>query len=298
MAIDLKALRYCEAVARHGSFTKAAKDLRIAQPALSIAIKKLETELGVVLFARQARHVVASPEAELLLRRAARIFDEVALARDEIQAAAELKIGEVKIGFPPMYGEIFLPKIFAEFHKEFPSVVITATEGSADSVRKLLDAGAIDIGILESRRVPGGWQSVEVGRDETVLCINANHSLAAKKSVEAKELAGLPMAVFDSTFLQRNVLEEICKAAGVKFRLALQSNHVPTIHEAVANGIGAATMLRSTVSEDHRIVAVSFRPQLRFKFSLCWRQEKSLTKACRTFIEFSRGRFRSDGRET
>jgi DNA-binding transcriptional LysR family regulator len=291
VAIDLKALRYCEAVARHGSFTKAAEDLRIAQPALSIAIKKLETELGVVLFARQARHVVASPEAELLLRRAARIFDEVALARDEIQAAAELKVGEVKIGFPPMYGEIFLPKIFAQFHKEFPAVVITATEGSADRVRKLLDAGAIDIGILESRRVPGGWQSVEVGRDETVLCVNTGHRLSGRKSVEAKDLDGLPMAVFDSTFLQRNVLEELCKSARVKFRLVLQSNHVPTIQEAVANGMGAATMLRSTVSADQRIEALSFRPQLRFKFSLCWRQERSLTKACRTFIDFSRNRF-------
>ena len=293
MAIDLKALRYCEAVARYGSFTKAAEDLRIAQPALSIAIKKLEVELGVVLFARQARHVVASPEAQLLLRRAARIFDEVTLAREEIQAAAELKIGEVKIGFPPMYGQVYFPEIFAGFHKEFPSVVITAMEGSANSVRKMLETGAIDIGMLESRRVPGGWQNIEVGRDETVLCINAGHRLAGRKFVEAKDLDNLPMAVFDSTFLQRNLLEEICKHAGVKFRLVLQSNHVPTIHEAVANGIGAATMIRSTVIGDQRIVPVPFRPQLRFKFSLCWRHEKSLTKACRTFIDFSRDRFRS-----
>jgi DNA-binding transcriptional LysR family regulator len=292
VAIDLKALRYCEAVARRGSFTKAAEELRIAQPALSIAIKKLEAELGVVLFARQARHVVASPEAELLLRRAARIFDEVTLAREEIQAAAELKVGEVKVGFPPMFGQVYLPKIFSEFHEEFPAVVITALEGSADGVRRLLDAGAIDIGILESRRVPGGWQSVEVGRDETVLCVNAGHRLAERSFVEAKDLDDLPMAVFDSTFLQRNVLEELCKAAKIKFRLVLQSNHVPTIHEAVANGIGAATMIRSTVDGDQRIVPVSFRPQLRFKFSLCWRHEKSLTKACRTFIDFSKGRFR------
>ena len=291
MAIDLKVLRYCEAVARHGSFTKAAEELRIAQPALSIAIKKLETELGVVLFARKARHVVASPEAELLLQRAVRIFDEVTLAREEIQAASELKIGEVKVGFPPMYGQIYFPKIFKEFHEQFPSVVITAMEGSADSVRKMLDAGAIDIGMIEGRRVPGGWNNIEVGRDETVLCVSAQHKLAGKKFVEAKDLDGLPMVVFDSTFLQRSVLEELCRAAGVKFRLVLQSNHVPTIHEAVANDMGAATMIRSTVSSDQRIVPVSFRPQLRFHFSLCWRHEKNLTKASRTFIEFSRERF-------
>ena len=297
MSIDLKVLRYCEAVARHGSFTKAAEELRIAQPALSIAIKKLETELGVVLFARQARHVVASPEAELLLRRAARIFDEVTLAREEIQAAAELKVGEIKIGFPPMYGSVYFPKLFAEFHKAFPSVIITAMEGSADSVRKLLDAGAIDVGMLESRRVPAGWHSVEVGRDETVLCVNAGHPLAHRKYVEAKDLDGLPMAVFDSTFLQRSVLEELCKSAGIKFRLVLQSNHVPTIQEAVVSGIGAATLLRSTVRGDQRIEPVPFRPNLRFRFSLCWRHEKNLTKACRTFIDFARDRLQTNGRE-
>jgi DNA-binding transcriptional LysR family regulator len=296
MAIDLKALRYCEAVARCNSFTKAAEELRIAQPALSIAIKKLETELGVVLFTRQARRVVASPEAELLLRRAARIFDEVTLAREEIQAAAELKIGEVKIGFPPMYGQVYFPKIFAEFHKAYPLLIITATEGSADSVRKLLDAGAIDIGMLESRRVPEEWPSLEVGRDETVLCVSTSHPLANKKFVEAKDLEDLPMAVFDSTFLQRDVLEELCKSAGVRFRLVLQSNHVPTIYAAVVNGIGAATMLRSTVEGDPRIEALSFRPQLRFRFNLCWRYERRLTKACRTFIDFSRDRFHVYGR--
>jgi DNA-binding transcriptional LysR family regulator len=296
VAIDLKILRYCEAVARHGSFTKAAEELRIAQPALSIAIKKLETELGVILFARKARHVVASPEAELLLQRANRIFDEVTLAREEIQAAAELKIGELKIGFPPMYGQIYFPDIFAAFHKQYPAVTITATEGSADSVRKLLDAGAIDVGMLENRRIPGGWQSVEVGRDETVLCVSAAHRLAGKKYVEPKDLAGLPMAVFDSTFLQRSVLEELCRAAGVKFQLVLQSNHVPTIQQAVANDVGAATLLRSIVQGDKRIVGLSFRPQLRFRFSLCWRHAKNLTKASRTFIDFARDRYRPDSR--
>jgi LysR family cyn operon transcriptional activator len=68
--MDLRSLRYCEAVARLGSFTKASSELRIAQPALSVAIKKLEEELGVTLFLRHARQVVATPEADLLLKRA------------------------------------------------------------------------------------------------------------------------------------------------------------------------------------------------------------------------------------
>src|SRR3954452_3977940 len=102
MPIDVKILRYCEAVARHGSFTEAAKELRIAQPALSMAIRKLEGELGVTLFTRQARKIVPGPETHLLLKRAERIFEELALAQQEAFAAGELAVGEVKNRNAPM----------------------------------------------------------------------------------------------------------------------------------------------------------------------------------------------------
>ena len=175
MPIDVRISRYCEAIARHGSFTKAARELRIAQPALSVAIKRLEEELGILLFTREARKVVASPEALLLLRRADRIFDELKLAHHELQAAAELRVGEVKIGMPPMYGQVYFPRLIAQFHAAFPAVVITAMEGSADEVQAMLESGAIDIGMLENRRIPPGWDRIEVGRDETVLCVSRAH---------------------------------------------------------------------------------------------------------------------------
>jgi LysR family cyn operon transcriptional activator len=294
MPIDIRVLRYCEAVARHASFTKAAKELRIAQPALSMAIKKLEDELGVSLFqrlTRQSRKVVPSPETRLLLRRAERIFEEINLVRQELQAAADLRVGEVRIGMPPMYGQHFVPPIIAEFNAAFPSVIITAMEGSADEVRAMLDSGAIDLGILENRRVPAGWPSVEVGQDETVLCVSREHPYAGRKSVTPQDLADLPMVVFDSSFLQRSVLDQLCKRAGVQFRLVLQSNFVALIHQAVADGLGASTMLRSIVEQDSRLVPLSFSPAEIFHFSLCWRQEQTLSKANATFVDVALGQF-------
>lgn len=290
MPIDIRVLRYCEAVARHASFTKAAKELRIAQPALSMAIKKLEEELGVTLFHRLTRKVVPSPETRLLLRRAERIFEEINLVRQELQAAADLRVGEVRIGMPPMFGQHFVPPVIAEFHAAFPSVIITAMEGSADEVRAMLDTGAIDLGILENRRVPAGWPSVEVGQEETVLCVSREHPYAGRKSVAAQDLADLPMVVFDSSFLQRSMLDQLCKTAGVQFRLVLQSNLVALIHHAVASGLGASTMLRSIVEQDSRLVALSFNPLEIFHFSLCWRQEHALSRANAMFVDVARGR--------
>ena len=291
MIIDIRVLRYCEAVARHGGFTRAAKELRIAQPALSVAIKKLESELGVTLFTRQAGKVIPSPEARLLLKRAERIFEELSLARQELSAAAELRVGEVRVGMPPMYGEYFFPPVIAEFHAAFPSVVITAMEGSADEVRAMLDSGAIDLGMLERRRVPAGWPHVEVGQDETVLCVSKKHPYAGRTSVTAQNLDGLAMVVFDKSFIQRAVLDQLCKEAGIKFRLILQSNCVRLIHHAVADGLGASTMLRSLAEQDTRLVPLPFSPPQIFHFSLCWRPEHILSKANTTFIDVAAGRY-------
>jgi LysR family transcriptional regulator, cyn operon transcriptional activator len=284
LAIDVRILRYCEAIARLESFTKAAKELGVAQPALSIAVKKLEAELGVTLFERQARQVIATPEARLLLKRAARVFEELQLARQELQAAADLRIGELKVGMPPMYGLVYFPKIIAEFHSSFPSVTITAMEGSAEEVQTMLESGAIDLGMLERRRVPAGWQHVEVGRDETVLCVPKDHVLASKKRVIAQDLSGLPMVVFDTNFIQRNVLDQLCEKENVQYQLVLQSNFVPLIHQAVADGVGAATLLRSVAEPDMRVVPLSFDPKEIFHFCLCWRSNHNLTKANKAFI--------------
>lgn len=290
--MDIRSLKYFEVLARHGSFTKAAAELGISQPSLSVAISKLEDELGVLLFTREARRVVPRPEARLLLARVEKIVDEFNSARREIQAASELRVGEVRIGMPPMFGQVYLPPLLSAFHDAYPEIVITAMEGSAEEVRTMLDRGAIDLGLLENRRVPSGWDSVEVGSDETVLCVDRHHRLADRSTVDVQELDGLAMAVFERSFLQRSVLDELCKKAGVSYRIVIQTNFVPLIHEAAANGLGAATLLRSLTGEDRRLVPLSFDPPSTFTFSLCWRRGQALSSANRSLVDFATDRYR------
>jgi len=142
--MDLRVLRFCEVIARLGSFTRAAEEIHIAQPALSIAVGKLEEELGVPLFHRFPRGVTPTSEGKVLLARAARVFEEVDSARREIADVSELRTGSIKIGFPPMYGLHYFPKLIMSFHKRYPGVEITAFEGSATDVRDRLNAGTAE----------------------------------------------------------------------------------------------------------------------------------------------------------
>lgn len=292
--MDLRTLRYCDAVFRLGSMTRAAEVLHVAQPALSVAIKKLEEELGVTLFVRQRnKRLTLTPEGQILLKRAERLFQEVDSARRELDDAAHLRTGEVKIGMPPMYGLQFFPSLMVAFHSTYPGLVVTALEGSAGEISGLLDSGEIDLALLETRRIRSGWAHAQIGEEEIVLCVRRDHALAGRNRVSGKELDGLPVVALDESFLQRNVLDERCERAGAKYRLVMCSNYVPLVRQAALDGLGATTLIRSMVEAEPQLAALSFDPPEVFHFSLCWLNERYLSKANRAFVDFALERYRA-----
>jgi len=285
--MDVRALRYSLAIARFGSFTKAAESLHVAQPALSVSIRKLESELGVTLFVRKAHRVEPTVEGRILLSRAERIFTEIDSAINEIADAVELRTGIVRLGMPPMFGLEYFPNVIAQFHAAYPRIALTIIEGSADEIGGMLDAGSIDLAMLETRRVRPQWRKVEVGREEMVLCVAPGHRLASRKSIPGSELDGLPMVLFNGSFIQRDILEKLCKRGGAKPDVVLQSNSVGIIRQAAVDGLGAATLLRSLAAAPPPLVPISFEPKEVLRFSLCWRDENYLSKANRALVDFA-----------
>jgi len=285
--MDLRVLRFCEVIARLGSFTRAAEEIHIAQPALSIAVGKLEEELGVPLFHRFPRGVTPTSEGKVLLARAARVFEEVDSARREIADVSELRTGSIKIGFPPMYGLHYFPKLIMSFHKRYPGVEITAFEGSATDVRDRLNAGTIDLGILEMRRVDKTWKSVQIGSDEMVLAVARSHPLGDRTSVKTASLADLPMVVLTQDFLQRQLLDKHCADKGVRYRKVMECNFVHMTIQAALEGHGAVTLLRSLVDAHPGLAGLSFEPRKSFNFVLCWRNDRYLSRAGQALVEFA-----------
>ena len=285
--MDVRALRYSLAIAHFGSFTKAAESLHVAQPALSVSIKKLESELGVTLFARKAHRVEPTVEGMILLQRAERIFAEIDSAISEIADVVELRSGAIRVGMPPMYGLAYFPRLLAQFHSAYPGITMNVIEGSADEIGRLLDTGSIDLAMLETRRVHTQWRQVVVGKEEMVLCVATTHKLAKRTSVSGPELDKLPMVLFSGSFIQRDIFDRLCKKARVRPEIVLQSNSVALIRKAAADGLGAATLLRSLAESSPPLVAVSFEPREILRFSLCWRDDRYLSKANRAFVEFA-----------
>ncbi len=285
--MDLRVLQFAEAIGRLGSFTRAAEEIAIAQPALSTAIAKLEHELGVQLFFRMPRGARPTPEGELLLARAARIFEEVDSLKRELSDVSELRSGHVTVGFPPMYGLHYVPGLVMAFRQRYPGIEITAIEGSASNIRDRLAAGTIDIGVLEARRVDSAWKTIRLGSDEMVLGLAAGHPLASRRRVTPSALDGLPMVVLSDGFLQRQLLDAYCAEHGVHYRRVMECNFVQMTILAAQAGHGAATLMRSMVEHQPGLVGIPFEPAKMFNFEMCWRRDRYFSKACRAFTSFA-----------
>lgn len=285
--MNWKALKCCVEIARLGSFTKAAQSMHIAQPALSMAVTRLEEELGVVLFNRAPRQITVTAEGQCFLTRVKQGLLELEMARQELRDMAQLHSGEIKLGVPPMFGINYVPDLLSAFRDEYPGIVMTVMEGSADAISQRLENREIDVALLESRRVDSAWESVLLGNDEMVLCMRADHPLANEPHLEAHQLQGIEMVVFDQTFLQRHLLDAFCRTAGSTYRIALQSNFVSLVTKATFDGMGISTLLRSVQEREPGIVGVPFKPAQTMSFRLCWRANEYLSLANKCFVDFS-----------
>ncbi|SDG80098.1 DNA-binding transcriptional regulator, LysR family [Pseudomonas flavescens] len=284
-AVNLRALKCCVEIARLGSFTRAAEAMHIAQPALSMAVTRLEEELGVVLFNRAARQISVTAEGQVFLERVAKALLELDMAHQELGDMADLQRGEIRLGVPPMFGIHYMPELLSAFRQAYPGIVMSVFEGSADEIGRLLEARQIDLALLESRRVGSAWESVLLGTDEMVLCMNQQHPLAGEARLEAARLQDADMVVFDQSFLQRHLLDAFCAEGGVTYRIALQSNFVSLVTRATFDGLGISTLLRSVQQGEPGIVGVPFEPALNLSFRLCWRANEYLSLANRRFVE-------------
>ncbi|MFK0033609.1 LysR family transcriptional regulator [Pseudomonas monteilii] len=287
--MNLKALKYAVEVAHTGSFTRAAQCLHVAQSALSMAIARLEQELGVTLFERNARGVTVTAEGERFLQRVDLTLQELACARQELSALNQLAAGEVRLGFAPMFGMGRLPLWLEQFHHRYPGVRFKALEGGGQEVGWRLESREIDVALMNTRRVKPHWRSAVVDADELIIGVSPANPLAHHETLTPECLHERPMVLLDGRFAQRVMLDEYCKQHGIAFHTVLESNDAPLVLQAAQRGLGATTIFRSNMHASSGLTGIPFEPPQHLQFSLCWRADEHLSLANRRFIEFVTG---------
>jgi len=288
--MDLRKLDIFREVAAQGSFSRAAEQLHMAQPAVSIAVRKLEEELGLMLFDRGGRRISLTAEGRTLLQQAVAILEQVASLRATGSALRGLLQGELAIACPSMLATYYLPDLLGRFLVLHPQLRTSVTQAGTDRIRQWLLDDEIELGVISGSTPMDDsteFATVPLVDEEIVLCMARDHPWAGRSAVPVAELQGSPMVVYESGYFIRNRLDELCAAHGVNPDLRLQSNFLPLLIRMVKQGLGTTIGLAMLAQQEPGIVAVPFAEQPRIRLVLARRRSRTISLANQAFLDWA-----------
>ena len=240
--MDLKRLRYFVCVAELGSFTLAARNLGIAQPALSRHIRQLEAECGSTLLRRNGRGAELSDVGRILLEHGRSLLEQIDRLEASLKAAKGAPVGAVNVGMPPSVCMILVEPLFHRVRREFPGIRLHISEAFSGDVREWLVGGRIDVGVLYS---PGRTANV-IGQhllvEDMFLCCAPSSQNAGQPVVTLADAVKTPLILPGRPHGLRILVDSVCAEQGIEADVVLELDSMATIKTLVRQG-DAATIL-------------------------------------------------------
>ena len=216
MNIDLEYYRIFYHVAKAGSFTQAGEELCISQPAVSQAIKLLETNLGSRLFIRVPKGVKLTPEGEVLYNYVQRGYEYILLGENKFKKMLDLENGEIRIGASDMTLQYYLLPYLEKFHEKFPKIKVKVTNAPTPETLKYLYEGKIDFGIVsEPFDIKQDIRAVRVKRIQDIFVAGSRFNDLKGKVLDFKELEKLPIICLEKNTSSRKFIDSYLSSNSV-----------------------------------------------------------------------------------
>lgn len=298
--MDLKQLEYFVSVAELGSFTRAAIELDIAQPALSRQIRLLEVELRQNLLIRNGRGAVPNEAGKLLLEHGRGILHQVALAREELSAARGALTGRVSIGLPPSLSRLITVPLTHAFREALPHAQLSLTEGFSVLMYEGLRVGSLDMAVLYNPESSPGVEMTRLHEDELVLISprasarprNRKEKGKEKAGISLSEVADLPLILPSRRNAFRILIESEMMGIGRKPQISLEVDGLNAILNLVEEGLGHGVLPAYTLSNFDNVEPFVVRrihtPRLMSKLELVWSSRRPTTETQKKALEVVR----------
>ncbi|MFK0207069.1 LysR family transcriptional regulator [Agrobacterium sp. NPDC090283] len=242
--LDLRRLRYLVAIADCGSMSAAARQLGIAQPALSHHITELERLVGFPVLHRLARGVKATEKGEVLLAHAREITEKVRQAEAEIRAMAYLDERVIRLSLIPSWATAFAPSIISEVAASMPKVSLRLIEARNDESLRLIRLGKVDMAVA----LVGAEEKADDLIVKESLFAVSSRSVARSMSLEAVAKLDLILPPKDNPL--RVSIDKAATRAGITLNVTMEIDGQDTIKRAVSAGIGATILSWNSVQQE------------------------------------------------
>jgi DNA-binding transcriptional LysR family regulator len=275
--MDVRQLSYFVAVADEQQFTRAAVRVSVAQPAISHQIRRLEAELGEVLFHRDRRSTRLTEAGEALLPHARAAVAAVERGRDAVASLAGLLRGTLTVGIvrAPIDRRIF--GVLGDFHRAHPAVEIVLSERHNDELLEAVAGREVDAAIvgITGEPLPARVGTRVIDVEPLVLAARPGHDLARSKRIDFGRLRGHPLVTLTHGSGLRVVLERACREAGFTPHIAAETSELSSLAHLAAEGLGVALLPRSAVAgaAASRLAMVRVTsPRLERRTALAWHE--------------------------
>ncbi|MEM6675849.1 MAG: LysR substrate-binding domain-containing protein [Planctomycetota bacterium] len=257
---SIRQLEYLVAVAEHLNFREAAESCHVTQPALSTQLQQLEALLGVQLFERDTRRVVATTAGVQLAERARRILGSMDELTDLARASGEPLTGRLRMGAIPTVAPYILPTVVQAVREHHQDLVLLLTEDQTDRIVARLHSGDLDVLLLALDVDLRGGEELQLFSDPFVLACPEGHSLATKEVLAESDLEGETVLLLEEGHCLRAHALPICQSAGMTEYADFRATSLGTLLQMVGAGLGITLVPEMAVElEAQRNPNVVFR---------------------------------------
>lgn len=292
--MEINQLIYFLEVAKQKSFTGAARVLHVSQPAISKMIQMLEGELGVVLFDRSSRHVKLTDYGMKIQDQVLKLVQMFQDIHTELDAVTHLRAGFIRIGIPPMVGDIFFPRIIGLFHQQYPNIKIKLYEVGSKKVEEGVETGSLDVGVAVLPVRTNTFEVYEFAKNPIMLIVNAEHLFAGRSVVRFADLRDESFILYRQDFGLHEMIRNACALAGFEPDIVCETSQWDFMAKIVADGLGIALLPQKVCQElnnnNVRVVALD-SPEIYWHLALIWRKNAYLSQATKKWIGFAQTHF-------
>jgi DNA-binding transcriptional LysR family regulator len=289
-AINLNHLFYFYEVARRGSFTRAARDLMIAQSALSVQIKALESSLGMTLFDRRRNGVELTEAGQRAFSAAERIFTDVDQLIADLSQSGRQVGGGVSVGTVNSIGIYQLPDVLSDFRRKYPDIRVRVDFREAEGVMDMLFQGKNDIAIVPWQRTYSELNAVSLARHKMFLVAPLDHPLAQKDRVSPHDLERYAFIGYHEGMHTRSMIDALFKRMALNVEYSMESSNSATIKQMVLAGMGIAFLPEIAVAAELRrglMARLDVPPLVMHQdVTLYTRKNRTLTRSASEFLQF------------
>jgi DNA-binding transcriptional LysR family regulator len=285
----LRQLRVFEAAARHLSLTRAAEELHLTPPAVSIQIRLLEGHAHAGLFERVGRHLRLTQAGEEVLARTREILAQIREAEEAIEGLASLEQGFLDVAVINA-GDYFFPWILASFRERHPRIRVRLSVGNRDELLARLAAHEIDLAVMSHAPAHAEFAAEAFAPHPHVIVAAPSHPLAGKRSVSLERIAAEPLITREPGSATHLAMEQAFNESGIVPRVEMEIASNETIKQAVAAGFGVGFLSAHAVQQELvlgrlAVIAVKGFPVMR-QWYVVHRRDRRLPLITQAFQRF------------